>query len=393
MVNMKRTQCYAWCKKTAKEIMQRRYLSNLKIEIPDEDIIHSLKCEYINKVYKYIEQLTLIERYGYFSESVQKECIYSYAYYLMLCHLIQYKVSDEVVNKIRTRLLAAQYEDGFCYDANLINYLYLNGDGWGMRHFIPHYYVALYSIGCIPKYKFRYLSAFYDKTLIYNFWDSLNWKNAWASSNTFMNIVCTLQFERDFMHNLDVQDAIEASQRWLLDHIRKDCGMWYQGSIKSKSDKLEVIRAAYHLYPVLIYDHVDFPYKEKAIDMILECQNKFGGFDLRKNSSACEDIDAIEPLIRLSLLCPEYKRDEIRLSIRKAFGWNIQNQMADGGCVFRLGEEFNYGHANLSSEVNKSNLFATWFRTLSVCYMYNYLFHEDKIQLFRLPGYEYQLDK
>ena len=373
------TDLYGWSRKVYKEFIQRKYLKYIKERNLDNQELPDVAKEFFGGITRYLDNITLNRRYGFFSDMAQEETIYSYAYYLMLCHLLQYPVPESDMDLIRDKLLEAQCEDGLCYDKNLINYNYLNGDGWGMRHFIPHYYTALKVIGCVPRHHFHYLSCFYDSEFIYRFWDSLDWSNAWGSSNIFMNIVCALQYERDCRNNKKVQYAIESSQKWLLEHIRDDCGMWYQGEIR---------RAAYHLYPVLIYDHVDFPYKEKAIDLILTCQNQYGGFDLRKNSSACEDIDAIDSLICLSGLCPEYRVEEVRQSIKKAFGWVIQNQMEDGGCVFRLGEDFNYGHINLSSKANQSNLFGTWFRTLSVCHIYNFL-AEDKIQLYKLPGYEF----
>lgn len=393
MVNLKQTQIYERCRKIYKETKQREYLKSIKKCSINEDDLLSTKDEYFKKVTKYLDNLTVTDRYGFFSDNVDKESIYSYVYYLMLCHLVQYPIPKERMLRIKEILLDAQQEDGFCYDENMINYEYLNGDGWGRRHFIPQYYIALKVAECIPRRHFIYLSVFYNTDFIYKFWSSLNWENAWKSSNVFMNIVCTLQYERDYMGNPNVAEAISVSQKWLLEHIRSDCGMWYQGRIRTKGIRLEIIRAAYHLFPILIYDHVDFPFKEQAIDLIINCQNEYGGFDIRKNSSACEDIDAIEVLIRLSRLCPKYRTKEIRSSIMKAFGWVVQNQMPDGGCVFRLGEDFDYGHPVMTSKANQSNLFATWFRTLSVCYMYNYLSNKDGIKLYRLPGYEYPLDE
>ena len=64
--------------------------------------------------------------------------------------------------------------------------------------------------------------------------------------------------------------------------------------------------------------------------------------------------------------------------------------MEDGGCVFRLGEPIVYGSSNMSAMRNESNLFATWFRTLSVCYMYDFL-TGSKRNYIDLGGYEYPL--
>ena len=121
---------------------------------------------------------------------------------------------------------------------------------------------------------------------------------------------------------------------------------------------------------------------------VLATQNQLGGYGVKLNSSACEDIDSIEPLIRLTKI-NDYKRLIIKQSLHRALPWLLTNMNEDGGFVFRRNEAFVYGHEEMSSGVNESSMFATWFRTLCLAYLINYLNSKSVYQLNRVPGYEF----
>lgn len=346
--------------------------------------------KYIKGVSCYVDSLEREKKYGYFSHSSVNTSVYAYVYWIMLKGLLEEKIDDVIVEELKSILLKCQGKDGLCSDPNIMNLQYLNGDGWGARHLMPHYFIAMERLGIKPNYELNYLAPFHDAETVEKLLCSLNWQHPWESSNTVMNIGVGLLYERDFLKIDKANSGIEAIQKWLLENIRPDCGMWGIGNFKSKYFKYQMVRGAYHMYCLLIYDNVDFPYQDKAIDCILDLQNNYGGYDFRINSSACEDIDAIEPLIRLSLLNPNYRKIEIKESAKRSLFWVVQNQTNDGGCVFRLGESICYGCENMYSKSNQSNLFATWFRTLSVCYMYDYLTGNLR-NYTKIGGYEYPL--
>ncbi len=104
---------------------------------------------------------------------------------------------------------------------------------------------------------------------------------------------------------------------------------------------------------------------EKIIEACLATQNRWGGFGVSWNSNACEDIDSIDPAVRLSLMT-DYRRDEIRESLEKALIWLIVNQNDDGGWVFKRGEIMRYGHELMTARANESAMFPTWFGKLSL---------------------------
>jgi len=149
-----------------------------------------------------------------------------------------------------------------------------------------------------------------------------------------------------------------------------------------------MVQFAYHLFALFFYDHVQLPYPEKVVRHVLATQNEFGGFGVKLNSSACEDIDSIDIMIRLLPFVPKLK-DDIDSALKKALIWVLCNQVADGGFVFRLNEPFVFGHAETSSKMNQGAMLPTWFRTLSLAYLMNYFELLNKFRITRCPGYEF----
>lgn len=387
-MDIKKTTIYSLIRRIYKEAIQNKYIG--KIENYDwKQLDVSKEFDAIrSKVIKYLKDIENISREGCFANSTENQSIYAYTYFVMLRGLLEVKIEN--VNKVASYLVDSQLEDGFFYETDYLNYRYITGDGWGKRHFIPHVIIALERLNRKPTKDFVFLEPFYSKKRMRNFLDKLNWNNAWVASNSVMNITVCLQYARDYMGVSKAEGAIQVVQSWLLSHIQEESGMWYTKKIRTIADKYEAIRCAYHLYPLLDYDGIEIPYREKAIDLILSVQNKYGGFDTRRNSSACEDIDAVDSLIRLARKTKGYRDEEIKKCLKRAFLWIKQNQMQDGGFVFRKGEEFDYGCDNVMSKVNESNMFATWFRMLSLCYIHDYLTNYKRDYV-NLPGYEYSL--
>ena len=140
---------------------------------------------------------------------------------------------------------------------------------------------------------------------------------------------------------------------------------------------------------------------KRAVDSCLELQNRIGGFGpghqpkVNPNpfTSACEDVDCIDPLSRFYFLL-DYRREDIKTALKKSLKWVLANQNNDGGFVFRKKEPFFYGHKNMYCRREQSNMFATWFRTLSLAYISKVLtddpFFEDyTFHFLNCPGYQF----
>ncbi len=387
-MNINKSDLYCAIKKTIKYPKDIRSVEGIKVGRGIIDIESEYK-KYLEQLCHYIELTEKNERIGYFSDSAIGTDIYSYTYYVMTSGLVDYDITSNK-EAVAFVLSKAQKEDGLCYDSNLISYRYLNGDGWGARHFIPHYIIAMERLRTPIAHEFKYTGAYKSNGSMKKILNSLDWTDPWGASNFVMNIGVALMYERKTRVDNSAGEAIKELQSWLIENIRPDSGMWGKGDIRSKAFRYLLVRGAYHIFPLLFYDGIDIPYKRKAIDLVLDLQNSVGGFDFRITSSACDDIDAIEPLIRLSLLENGYREKEIRECIEKAFHWVVFNQREDGGCVFSLGQPFCYGDSAMCSKANESNWFGTWFRTLSICYMYDYLTN-NKRKYVDLPGMEYPL--
>ena len=105
---------------------------------------------------------------------------------------------------------------------------------------------------------------------------------------------------------------------------------------------------------------------------MLATQNPRGGFGWGVHnpadpytSSACEDIDSLDPLARFSRQT-EYRREEVDAALRRGREWVLTNRTPDGGVVFLRDCAFEYGHPALRGEAGQGAMFPTWFRTLSL---------------------------
>jgi hypothetical protein len=133
------------------------------------------------------------------------------------------------------------------------------------------------------------------------------------------------------------------------------------------------------------------------MDTVLATQNDLGGFGWGVHngsnplhSSACEDIDSIDPLVRMSRRS-DYRRDDVLGVLRRALPWVKKNQAPDGGFVFMLDRPFEYGHPELASGTNVGAMFPTWFRTLSLA-MIGKAMISEKWNFINCPGYQFWRD-
>ena len=154
-------------------------------------------------------------------------------------------------------------------------------------------------------------------------------------------------------------------------------------------EKLFAVRGAYHFYPLFEYDGIKVPYREKIVDFILPLQNRWGAFAPEEcRSGACEEIDALEPLIRFSHELG-YRTTAVRAAVRRSLIWCLSSRCPDGGFSFYpcAGQAYG-GHPLTTNLAGESSLFATWFRTLTLAYQLRFLGIANSFNIGRYPGYE-----
>ena len=273
-------------------------------------------------------------------------------------------------------LQSHQDDDGLFRDPVIFGQGWYAGDPlWcGRPHLTCHVIAALACLGGVAARPLRWLDPWRDADALRRWLAARDWgkRVAWTG-NEIMNVGTLLQYARDFHGDARAGAAVAVLLEWLATHhVSAATGVWGDGDVRDPVWRSHAVQAAYHWWPLFCYDGVPFPYAERALDTVLATQNAAGGFGWGVHnpaaplcSSACEDIDSIDPLCRL-LPGAGARRDEVRGALARAADWVLTNQMADGGFVFMRDCAFEYGHAQLRSAAGQGAMFPTWFRLLSL---------------------------
>jgi len=263
-----------------------------------------------------------------------------------------------------------QCEDGLFRDPEVDCELADSVAWWGWRHLTFHAVMALACLGGVADNAFKFLESFKNDDFIESWLNDMHitqYPSPQMNVHLPLCVVALLQYARDYQ-GMEWANSSVRKIIGLLD-LQQDpkTGCWCTGN--GRSDLInEGVKIAYHLWVFYFYDKYLVKHLEVAIDSLLSTQNKFGGFDYSANSSACDDIDSIDPLCRMTKLT-QYRKNDIKNALYRAVPWVLANMNQDGGFVFKRGESFQYGHEKMYSGMDESNMFATWFRTLSLAYI------------------------
>lgn len=339
------------------------------------------------KALNYVSQLQVDGVRYRFSEDAPQESLYA-SVFACLIKGFYGAISEKEKQEWLEYFNQCQRESDGLFDDGIINDTLYNTDkrGYGARHLAAIIINAYDRLEAIPPYEFKFLNELKSADDVIKWLLNLDYKRIWGSSNEIMNVGTVMQFARDRM-GMPFDNALEAMEDFLLKKIRKEYGLWYEGDIDSKTGMYEAIRGAYHIFPVLWYDNIEIPYADRCLELLYHSQNAWGGFDNLIGSGACEDIDAIDPLLRLSI---QQNRNTQQLNeiLERAELWILFNQNSDGGFLFSRRGSFGWGkQKSLSSDALHSNLFATWFRILSLQLIDNYRNQDNQHRIWT-PSYE-----
>jgi len=289
-------------------------------------------------------------------------------------------------------ILSFQKENGLFIDDTLSSPLADKIHYWGWYHLLPHIIIGLDYLNVKPKYDFEFLYNIFEKESPSSWLESRKWSdNYLAVSNEIMNIGVLLQYSRDFMDNNKAKDYIEEIKEWLKqNYIDKKTGLWGV-NIKENDiyDITKAVKTTYHIMPLFIYDNdLDDFQIDKILKYTLKTQNFYGTYGPCILTDGCEDIDSVYLLTQLPTGNDKLK-NEIKFSLEKFFNKVFINQNEDGGFVFRRIKSFQYADSKLISKPNESNMFGTWFRSLSIAFICNYLKIENDFKFSNVPGYQF----
>lgn len=272
-----------------------------------------------------------------------------------------------------------QDDDGLFRDPVIFGHGWYKGDPlWcGRPHLTGHVIMALACLGGVAVKPLLWLEPWRDPDRLVRWLEDRDWgeRVAWTG-NEIMNIGKLLQYARDFHGDDRAGAAATALLEWLAaHHVNPAMGVWGSIDVADPKQRSHAVQAAYHWWLLFFYDNAPVPHIERAIDTMLATQNPAGGFgwgvhnpDEPFDSSACEDIDSIDPLCRMSMLT-DYRKNDIHAALFKAAAWVVSNQMQDGGFVFVRNRPFEYGHPQLRGETGQGAMFPTWFRMLSLSFI------------------------
>jgi len=256
------------------------------------------------------------------------------------------------------------------------------GQGWyagdplwcGRSHLTCHVIVALTCLGGTATRPFGWLDPWRDPDRLCRWLAERDWgaRVGWTG-NEVMNVGTLLQYARDVHHDGQAGKAVEVLLDWLsTHHLDPASGVWGSLDLAGPKQRSHAVQAAYHGWPLFHYDRRPVPHAEQAVATVLATQNPSGGFGWGVHnpatpflSSACEDIDSIDPLCRMQPLVP-HRRAEVAATLGRAAAWVLTNQMPEGGFVFVRDRAFEYGHPQLRAETGAGAMFPTWFRLLSL---------------------------
>lgn len=261
----------------------------------------------------------------------------------------------------------------------------ITGEGWyagdplwcGRTHLTTHVLMALHALGHTARKEFAFLAPWKEPDALQEWLAARDWGVRVAyTGNEIMNIGLLLQYARDFHSDAAAGKAVDALLDWLdTHHLNAGTGVWGRGDSEDPVARSQAVQAAYHWWPLYFYDRRRIPLPHRVIDTLLATQNPAGGFGWGVHnpaepnaSSACEDIDSIDPLARLYGL-EAYRHLDIQQALERASEAVLRNRTQEGGFVFIQGRDFEYGHPQLLGKKDQGAMFPTWFRLLSVAYI------------------------
>lgn len=252
---------------------------------------------------------------------------------------------------------------------------------------------ALDALAGAPSYPLAFLEPYKAQHTLRSWLSGLDWSQPWGESNKVMFVASFLiqSWEQD--QDARAGEAVQALLDWLDEHQDPRTGYWgtHQGA-----SLLDAMAGAFHFYFLYLYVGRSFRYVPNIIDHTLSLQHADGLFHPAGGGGACLDLDAVDILVKCSLLT-DHRAGDVRAALSRAHAALLAAQNEDGGFSEarnrprptkswkrRIGEAFaldrllnrpyepprqvlHYsGWSRMAFGLRESNLWATWFRPLAL---------------------------
>lgn len=178
---------------------------------------------------------------------------------------------------------------------------------------------ALDALHVKPLHSLSFVEPYHAPLLVVGWLKGLNWRNPWLESNKIMFLV-------SFLLQMDMTKTANAVFDW-LDHTQ-DAATGYWGTDRG-ADMLNAMAGAFHFYFLYFYLGRPVHCTETIIDHTLQLQQPDGLYHPRGGGGACLDLDAVDILVKSSLLT-DYRAEDIRASLGRSFAAIVANQRPSG---------------------------------------------------------------
>ncbi|MBX3748144.1 MAG: hypothetical protein KF833_22780 [Verrucomicrobiae bacterium] len=203
-------------------------------------------------------------------------------------------------------------------------------------------------------------------------------RKAWFEGNNLLFVGQLLVHLRDVETVPEARIALDLWFEWLDRHLDPATNLWGTNGLCSP---LEGVYGGYH--QLLVYDHENRPLPNPAglIDTVLDLQHPDGGFHPWGNAGACEDVDAVDILVRLHPRT-RHRHREIRIALRRCLRHILDQQNPDGGFPYqRDAPQSHMGIPATRAAPNLSAMFPTWFRIHTLALLARVLTDEPELQV------------
>lgn len=157
--------------------------------------------------------------------------------------------------------------------------------------------------------------------------DNLNWFEPWGASNWVMFLASALYAEWQWQHNETALSGVHTILDWLDSSQDSQTGFW---GVAQDLPLDHAMAAAYHFLPYYFCLERKLHHIEKIIDNTLSLQADDGLFNPAGGGDSCLDVDAIDILVKCSLVT-SHRAEDIKLALKRAYNGLVANQAEDGG--------------------------------------------------------------
>lgn len=178
---------------------------------------------------------------------------------------------------------------------------------------------ALDALQSDPVHRLRFLDKYLAPNYAHRWLDGLDWSDPWLESNRVMFLVSFL-----------IQQGHLETAHQILDWLdnTQDSGTGFWG-IRSGASLRNAMAGAFHFVFLYMYLGRKIASIEPMIDHTLQLQESDGLYHPRGGGEACLDLDAVDILVKLSLLS-DYRQPDIKVSLGRTYMAILANQRSNG---------------------------------------------------------------